>query len=41
MTTETEYKGYTITVEPNPDHYRGGFAWSVSLGADEIAGKVP
>lgn len=37
MTTETEYKGYTIAVEANPDHYRGGFVWSVSLGDDEMA----
>lgn len=26
---ETEYLGYTIHIEKNPDKYRGGYEWAV------------
>lgn len=26
---ETEYLGYTIHIEKNPDRYRGGYEWAV------------
>ena len=37
-----EYEGttdrgeYEITIEANPDHWRGGFVWSVSFGDEEV-----
>ena len=27
---EEEFEGYEIYIENNPDHYRGGYEWSVS-----------
>ncbi|GGX10714.1 hypothetical protein [Undibacterium macrobrachii] len=27
---------YEINVEQNPDRWRGGFVWSVSLGTEEL-----
>lgn len=31
-----ELERYEITIEANPDRWRGGFAWSVSLGDEEV-----
>ncbi len=32
----TQQKEYEITIESNPDHWRGGFVWSVSFGDEEV-----
>lgn len=29
-------RGVEIYIEPNPDHYRGGFAWSVCRNESEL-----
>ena len=34
--TEEKLSGFEITIEPNPDTWRGGFIWSVSLGNQEL-----
>jgi hypothetical protein len=31
-----EINAYEISIEPNADSWRGGFAWSVSLGDQEL-----
>lgn len=33
---EEIFHNHEIYIEPNPDHYRGGFAWSVSKDECEI-----
>jgi dsRNA-specific ribonuclease len=33
-----ELISYEITIEENPDNWRGGFEWSVSMG-DEVIGS--
>jgi hypothetical protein len=30
------YRGVEIYIEANPDHYRGGFAWSVCRDESEL-----
>ncbi|MBC3873101.1 hypothetical protein [Undibacterium flavidum] len=30
------FDNYEINIEKNPDRWRGGFVWSVSLGDDEV-----
>ncbi len=32
----TQQEEYEITIESNPDHWRGGFVWSVSFGDEEV-----
>lgn len=32
----TQQEEYEITIEANPDHWRGGFVWSVSFGYEEV-----
>ncbi|WMW80768.1 hypothetical protein RF679_00470 [Undibacterium cyanobacteriorum] len=29
--------GYEINIEQNPDHWRGGYVWSVSIEDEEVA----
>lgn len=31
------HQNFTITVEPNPDDYRGGFTWSIAEPADSVS----
>ena len=33
---EEEVNGYTIFIEVNPDHWRGGFVWSVCKDGVEL-----
>lgn len=33
---EEIFHGYEIYIEPNPDHYRGGYAWSVCSEESEL-----
>ena len=33
---EEEVNGYTIFIEVNPDHWRGGFVWSVCIDGAEL-----
>lgn len=33
---EEIFRGYEIYVEPNPDHYSGGYVWSVCKDDDEL-----
>ncbi|WP_351088220.1 hypothetical protein [Shewanella sp. S1-49-MNA-CIBAN-0167] len=33
---EETIDGFDIYIEPNPDQYRGGYAWSVSKNDDEL-----
>lgn len=33
---EEMYLEHQIFIDENPDHYRGGFAWSVSKGDTEL-----
>lgn len=33
---EEIFRDHEIFIEPNPDQYRGGFAWSVSKGECEL-----
>lgn len=33
---EEIFRDYEIFIEPNPDKYRGGFAWSVSKDECEL-----
>lgn len=35
-TYEEIFHEYEITIAPNPDHYRGGFEWSVCKDACEL-----
>lgn len=34
--SESDLGIYEISIEPNADSWRGGFAWSVSLGDQEL-----
>ncbi|GHG59369.1 hypothetical protein GCM10010919_01820 [Alishewanella longhuensis] len=33
---EEEVNGYTIFIDVNPDHWRGGFVWSVCIDGAEL-----
>ncbi|WP_212676574.1 hypothetical protein [Undibacterium fentianense] len=33
---EEKINSYEITIDPNPDTWRGGFIWSVSLRDEEL-----
>lgn len=33
---EEVFRKFEIFIEPNPDDYRGGFAWSVCRGENEL-----
>lgn len=33
---EDKFDSYEITIDPNPDTWRGGFIWSVSLRDEEL-----
>lgn len=37
---EEEVNGYTIFIDVNPDHWRGGFVWSVCKGGVELDSGV-
>ena len=36
LETATKFDQYEIIIEPNPDHWRGGFAWSVGIDTEEL-----
>lgn len=36
ITDEDKSDIYEITIDPNPDTWRGGFIWSVSLRDEEL-----
>lgn len=36
LETGTKFDDYEIIVEANPDHWRGGFVWSVGFGTEEL-----
>lgn len=36
MPYEEEVNGFTINIEENPDHWRGGYSWSVCKDETEL-----
>ncbi|MFZ6799325.1 hypothetical protein [Undibacterium sp. Di24W] len=36
LSYENIYRGVEIYIKANPDHYRGGFAWSVCRDENEL-----
>lgn len=36
LETATKFDDYEITIEANPDRWRGGYVWSVSFDNEEL-----